>query len=70
MNEQEPNTWKAMQDKITKKYKGMGEEQIIIFLLERLDNGTKRLNYLTLVLIFLTVILAVLAGIQIFGRSI
>ena len=70
MSEQEPDVWQDERDKMNKKYKGMGEEQIIIRLLEGLDKGTKKLNCLTLVLLFLTVVLAVLAGIQIFGGCI
>ncbi|MFA5317190.1 MAG: hypothetical protein WC369_07215 [Dehalococcoidales bacterium] len=59
-NEQRFSVRKEAQNRLVEKYGEMGEEQIIIHLLERLDTGTAKLNKLTIALIALTVVLAVL----------
>ena len=48
-----------------RKYGGMSSDEIIVYLLEKLDEGTSRLNYLTKALIFLTVFLGLVAVSQI-----
>ncbi len=45
------------------KYGGTARELIMIYLLDRLDEGTGRLNYLTIVLVILTIVLGVLTAI-------
>ncbi len=45
------------------KYGGISRELIMVYLLDRLDEGTGRLNYLTIALVILTIVLGVLTAV-------
>jgi hypothetical protein len=48
----------------TEKYRRLPPEQVSMYLIEKLDEGTNKLNRLTSVLIGLTVVLAILTGVS------
>ena len=50
------------------KYKGISGDEVMVYLLERLDNSTNRLKYLTIALLILTAVLAVLTALQVWCR--
>ena len=50
------------------KYGGISGNIVMIYLLDKLEDGTKKLNRLTITLIILTIVLAIIAGIDIYSR--